>query len=133
MTKVKISHVFNATADHLWSLIGNPGDIADWHPAIASSPMADGKRTCSLTDGGEVKEEIVTHDDSMRSYTYRITSSPLPLSDYISTISVEPLSTGRAEVTWEGQCEPEGIESAQLEAMLSGLYSAGLEALEAKI
>lgn len=133
MPKIKISHVYNATADHIWSLIGDPCDLADWHPAIATSPAANGERTCTLADGGELKEEILLHDAGTRSYTYRIIESPLPMSDYVSTLRVEPLRSGGAEVIWEAQFEPAGIEPSQLEAMLGGIYTAGLEALEAKI
>ncbi|WP_141138221.1 SRPBCC family protein [Boseongicola aestuarii] len=131
MAYIKISHEYKATADHIWSLIGEPGKLADWHPAIASSPISHNSRVCTLADGGVVKEEITAHDPLARSYSYRIIESPLPMSDYISTIRVEPINSGGAEVVWEAQFEPVGIELSQLEGLLAGLYNAGLEALEA--
>lgn len=133
MAQVKVTHEYNATADHIWSLIGNPADIADWHPAIATSQVAKKQRNCALADGGEIGEEILNHDDNARSYTYRIVHSPLPMRDYVSTLSVEPRRSGRSSVTWEAEYEPEGIEAKELQAVLGGLYDAGLTALEAKI
>ena len=133
MAQVKVTHEFNATADHIWSLIGDPADLSNWHPAIANSQVAGKQRNCSLADGGEISEEILNHDDNARTYTYRIVDSPLPIRDYVSTLSVEPGRTGGSSVTWEAEFEPEGIEAEQLRAMLSGLYDAGLSALETRI
>ncbi len=133
MAQVKVSHEYNASADRIWSVIGNPADISEWHPAIASSEMKNKQRNCSLADGGEIGEEILNHDDNTRSYTYRIVQSPLPMRDYVSTLSVEPRRSGGSTVTWEAEFEPEGIGAEELQAMLGGLYGAGLSALEAKI
>ena len=133
MAKLNVSHVYSASADHMWSLIGDPAGMADWHPAIAKSPSENGRRTCILADGGEVKEEIIAHDDSARSYTYRIIESPLPMTGYVSTIRVGPSGSGNAEVVWEADYEPAGVELATLEEMLRGLYTAGLEALESRL
>ena len=133
MAQVKVTHELNATADHIWSLIGDPADISAWHPAIATSQVANKQRNCSLADGGEISEEILNHDDNARTYTYRIVDSPLPIRDYVSTLSVEPGRTGGSSVTWEAEFEPEGIETEQLQAMLSGLYDVGLSALATKI
>ncbi len=133
MAQVKVTHELNATADHIWSLIGDPAEISTWHPAIATSQVANKQRNCSLADGGEISEEILNHDDNARTYTYRIVDSPLPIRDYVSTLSVEPGRTGGSSVTWEAEFEPEGIETEQLQAMLSGLYDVGLSALATKI
>jgi hypothetical protein len=133
MSKLSVSHVYGSTADRVWAVIGNPGSLASWHPAIASSPAEGGQRTCTLADGGVVKEEITAHDDSARSYTYRIVESPLPMTGYVSTIRVEPTDGGRAKVVWEAEFEAAGIEPAKLEEMLRGLYTAGLGALESKL
>ena len=133
MAYIKISHEYKSTADHIWSLVGDPQKLANWHPAISSSPVSHNSRICTLADGGVVKEEITAHDPLARSYSYRTIESPLPMSDYISTIRVEPTHSGGAQVVWEAQFEPVGIELAQLEDLLGGLYNAGLEALEAKI
>ena len=133
MAQVKVTHEYNATADRIWSVIGNPADISEWHPAIASSELQNKQRNCSLADGGEIAEEILNHDDNARSYTYRIVHSPLPMRDYVSTLRVEPRRGGGSTVTWEADFEPEGIGSDELKAMLGGLYGVGLSALEAKI
>jgi hypothetical protein len=117
----------------MWSLIGDPAGLANWHPAIAKSPSESGRRTLILADGGEVKEEIMAHDDSARSYTYRIIESPLPMTGYVSTIRVGPSDSGEAEVVWEAEYEPAGVELATLEEMLRGLYTVGLEGLESKL
>jgi len=133
MSKVSVSHVMAASPATLWGLVGDPASLSSWHPAIAQSPVSDGGRvrTCRLADGGEVREEILAHDPAGRSYTYRIVSSPLPMTDYVSTLSVTD-AEGGARITWQCECQPAGIAEAELEAMLRGLYEAGLSALRAR-
>lgn len=133
MATLSVSHVYSAAADRMWSLIGDPAALANWHPAIAKSPSKNGRRTLLLADGGEVKEEIMAHDDSARSYTYRIIESPLPVTGYVSTLRVAPSGNGKAEVVWEADYEPAGVEPAAIEGLLRGLYTAGLDALESKL
>jgi len=132
MSKVSVSHVYSASADELWAVIGDPASLASWHPAIAKSPAEGKARVCTLADGGEVREEILTHDDAARRYTYRIVSSPLPMTGYRSTLRVAEVPEG-AEVVWEGEFEPAGIEARALEDMIRGLYTAGLTALASKV
>jgi len=134
MSKVSVSQFVSLSAEKTWGLVGDPARLADWHPAIAESPCsADGKsRTCTLADGAEVSEEILRVEPDKRSYTYRIVQSPLPMKDYVSTLSVEP-SDGGCQVTWASEFEPVGIPEAELEKLIRGLYEAGLGALEASL
>jgi uncharacterized protein YndB with AHSA1/START domain len=134
MSKVSVTQFVSRSAEKTWSLVGDPGKLAVWHPAIAQSPCSpDGKsRVCTLADGGEVSEEILHVDAARRSYTYRIVQSPLPLEGYVSTLSVEP-ADGGCRVTWTSEFEPAGIPAGELEGMIRGLYEAGLGALEASL
>ena len=134
MSKVSVTQVFPSTAASLWSAVGDPAGLPDWHPAIATSLLgADGcSRVCTLADGGEVREEITARDDDARSYSYRIVESPLPLKNYRSRLRVSR-TEGGASVTWESEFEAVGIPAADLEAMIRGLYEAGLGALRASM
>lgn len=134
MSKVSVSQFIAASPESVWQHVGDPSQLASWHPAIAASPLSeDGRaRTCTLADGGEVREVITARDDAARRYAYRIVESPLPMTDYEAALSVRA-ADGGAEIVWESVFQPAGIEPAQLEDMIRGLYAAGLDSLKAKL
>jgi polyketide cyclase/dehydrase/lipid transport protein len=84
--------ISTATPEAAWKKIGDFCGIATWHPAVEKCVLSDdGKmRTLSLKGGGTIVETLVSRDDNAHSYTYEIVSSPLPVSDYVSTIKVLP-------------------------------------------
>ena len=134
MSRVNVSQTYDASAAAVWAVVGVPGDISSWHPAIAASSVTDGGkgRTCTLANGGEVVEEILEHDDAQRRYRYSIVNSPLPMTGYESTISVSE-TDGGSQVTWDAEFTPVGSEAAKLEGMIRGLYEAGLSELSDKL
>ena len=46
-------------------------------------------RRLSLAGGGTIVEKLVRLDDKERVYSYSIIDSPLPVVNYVSTISVK--------------------------------------------
>jgi hypothetical protein len=93
---------------------------------MAQSPMDGDKRTITLADGVVINEQVIRHSDDDMAYTYRIVESPLPLRDYESTISVE-IDPDGARLTWSAEFTPAGAPAADVEAMVRGLYEAGLQ------
>lgn len=134
MSKVSVSQVYiAASAPDLWALVGDPEGLASWHPAIAHSPIVDGdRRLVTLEDGATVKERITRHSDEDMSYSYEILESPLPISGYVSTVSVQAEGDG-ARLTWTSEFEPAGAPAADVEAMIRGLYEAGFQSVGTKI
>jgi hypothetical protein len=128
MSNVNVTQFIEAPVDTVWKLVGAPEKLADWHPAIAQSQLDGSSRTCLLADGAEIREEITARDEVGRHYTYRILVSPLPMSNYVSTLRVVERDRG-CEVRWESEFQPEGIPAGELEAMIRGLYESGLAAL----
>lgn len=122
-----VSHV-NATPDKVWSVIGDPASLSDWHPVVANSSVTGSERRCTLADGAEIHEKIESVDVEGRSYSYSITKSPLPLASYHSTIKAESDGDG-ALVTWSANFEPDGAPAEEVAAILVGVYQAGLAAL----
>lgn len=132
MSNVSVSQHYSANPENLWALVGAPNQISAWHPAIAASETEGSTRRCTLADGAAIVEEITTHSDADKSYSYRILESPLPIRDYLSTLKVEADGSG-AKLTWECQFETVGAPADEVETMIRGLYQAGLEALEAQL
>src|SRR3954453_22725217 len=117
------------SADAVWSKIGDFCGISNWHPAVEKCELsADGKtRTLSLKDGGTV-EAPVKMDAAGHSYTYSIVSSPLPVANYTSTISVAADGAG-SMMTWVGKYDAKDASDAEAKKVIDGIYDSGLKAL----
>jgi hypothetical protein len=116
--------------DALWKKIGDFCGIADWHPAVEKCVLsADGKqRTLSLKGGGAIVETLDNLDPANHAYTYTIVSSPLPVANYHSTISVSADPKG-SSLKWVGKYDAKGASDADAKKVIDGIYEAGEKAL----
>jgi len=127
MATVQTSININAAPDTVWALIGSPDSLSDWHPAIATSPVSDGVRRCTLEGGGSLVEPIVEHSDVERFYVYEVAEGPFPMKAYRSRISVED-AAGSSRVVWDTNFEPDDPASeAEMVATFASIYKAGLD------
>jgi Polyketide cyclase / dehydrase and lipid transport len=119
-----------ASADAVWAKIGDFCGIGKWHPAIEKCVLsADGKqRTLSLKGGGTVVEKLEKRDDAAHSYTYSIVEGPLPVANYVSTISVAAAGTG-STITWSGKYDAKGASDADAKKTMDGVYQGGVDQL----
>ncbi|MFL8990557.1 SRPBCC family protein [Pseudomonas sp. QLc11A] len=120
------------SAEQVWQLIGGFNSLPDWLPFIPRSELSDGGRVRSLqtADGAVVIERLQTFDNMGRTYSYSIEQAPFPATEYLATIKVEAQGDG-ARVTWSGRFEPVGVSNEEVEALFTGIYQGGLEALRA--
>lgn len=120
--------------DKAWAAVGEFCGIGDWHPAVEkcelSSQGKDKLRTLTLKGGGTIVEKLVKWEGRKHSYTYAIVSSPLPVSDYVSTVSVVPHGDG-SRLVWKGKFKPVGDE-AKAKEVVSGIYTDGLAGIAKK-
>ena len=119
----------------VWQTIGEFCGIGDWHPAIEKCVLSDKDgmkvRTLSLKGGGTLKEEQVSRDDKVMSYTYTILEGPLPVTDYHSTLRVAKAGSG-SKVTWTGTFKAKGAPDTVAVDAIQGIYESGLKALSDK-
>ena len=136
MSKVSTSMKLGVSAKQVWDLIGGFNALPDWHPAIEKSTIegeegATGSvRRLELAGGGEIVERLERLDDSGRSYSYSIVSSPLPLANYNSTIRVGEDADGNATVEWSGEFDPAGASETDAMKVVEGIYQAGFDNLK---
>ena len=122
-----------ASAAEIWAAIGAFCSVPDWHPAVGTCSH-DGEspptRTLVTVDGQATFVELETaRDDAMFTYSYAILSGPLPITDYIATISVAEMADGGSTVTWSSHYTPlEGHDETAASA-LTGIYDSGLAAI----
>ncbi len=122
------------TPDKAWAAVGEFCGIGDWHPAIEKCELSnqgkDKLRTLTLKGGGTIVEKLVKWEPRKHSYTYAIVSSPLPVSDYVSTISVSAHGAG-SRLVWKGKFTPVGDE-AKAKDVIAGIYTDGLAGIAKK-
>jgi hypothetical protein len=119
-----------------WETIKNFDGWQSWHPAIASTDIPKGKgnavgtvRVLTTKDGAKITEELLAHSDKSMSYKYRITDSPLPVTNYVSTIVVRKSKDG-STVVWSSNFEAkQGTPDDEAKKVISGIYTAGLDNL----
>ena len=136
MAKVSMSRDLSASAGVVWEIVGKFSTIDSWLPPIASCE-ADGDtvgdmRKLTTVDGAVVHERLDSIDDA-RTYSYSITDSPLPLSDYRATISVAEGDDGFSVIHWSSEFEPVGAPEAEVVAIVEGIYQAGFDAIEERL
>ncbi len=155
--KVIESVTINASPDKVWKIMGNFQDVS-WIAGVKSVTGTGGNsidaknndnevahRTITLNNGGVVEEGLYKYDGSDHTYSYRIDKvdpKVLPVNDYSSTISVEPVDGGKsAKVEWRGAFyrgymnndpPPELSDEAAISAV-KGLYDASLANLKKKV
>lgn len=134
MAKTKASVDLPVPAQAVWAVIGGFNALPSWHPAVAASELSEaagGKvRTLSLKGGGSIEERLEQADDGARRYSYSIVASPLPVSDYLSTLSVKDTGSG-CTVEWSGEFKPDGAPETAAVDTVRQIYEAGLGNLKA--
>ena len=133
MATTNVSIEIPASVDQVWQLMGGFDSLPDWLPFIPKSMVSEGGRVRTLTtsDGGTVIERLEAFDNRQRSYSYSIIQAPFPVVDYLSTIAV--VATADSNITrveWSGSFTPVNVSDADAEALFSGIYRDGLQALK---
>jgi len=127
----------NASPETTWKMIGDFNHLDVWHPVVVASKLMSGDsqsvgaiRLLTLGDGATITEELLANNNALRSYTYAITVSPLPIADYVSTITVSPAEDGKTTVTWSSSFDASGATDEEAIKTISGIYDAGLNSLD---
>ena len=87
-----------APPERVWATIGDFCSIAEWHPVVGQCAESEqngaAMRKLTTVDGGILVEKRVQYSEEGMSYTYVIVDSPLPVSDYVSTLAVMGMGSG---------------------------------------
>ena len=120
-----------APADKVWAMIGPFCSIKDWHPAIGQCTESGGVRTLTTKDGkAQFVEKQTASDKKTMSYSYAIEKSPLPITNYTSTLKVVPKGSGESTVQWSSTYTPDKGKEKDADTAISGIYQAGLDNIQ---
>ena len=123
-----------------WEAIKDFDGWQNWHPAIGSTEIPKGKgntkgtvRVLNTKDGAKITEVLLSHDDESKTYQYKITESPLPVTNYISTIKVVKAQEGSTVVWSSNFIAKQGTADDEAKKVIAGIYTAGLDSLKNKL
>lgn len=110
MARAYTSTVIDAPAGDVWAAIRDFNGLATWFSEVVThSEIEDGKsgdqvgavRSFTLVDGAHLRERLLSHSDTQRSYSYNFEKTPFDVDHYHATIKVTPVTDGdRAFVEW---------------------------------
>ena len=138
MTNVSVKNTINAPADEVWKTLSSFRNVEKYIPLVKSSTVegsgVGAKRTCIIPNqsGGEgkIEEELKSFDNDAKTLSYSITSSPLPVENYLSTIKVKDLGNGRCEVEWSSTFERKGMPEEEVAKMINDIYVTAIDGLK---
>jgi len=140
MARVYVSSVIDAPAARVWEKVRDFNALPRWHPRIRESRIENGEpsdkvgcvRDFRLQNGDRLREKLLGLSDYDMFCTYSILESPMPLSDYIATLRLTPISDGdRTFIEWTAEFDCAAEAAADLvEGIGSGVFQAGFDALK---
>jgi len=138
MTNVSVKNTINVPADEIWKTLSSFRNVEKYIPLIKSSTVEGSgigaKRTCIIPSEsgqeGKIEEEIKSFDDDGKTFSYSITSSPMPLENYLSTVKVKDLGNGRCEIEWSSTFEPKGMPEEEVVKMINDIYVTAIDGLK---
>ena len=114
-------HAFvDCNADKVWSFVGAPERLHEWFP-ITECRVEDNKRWITLAAGIVFEEDIITLDQDLRRFQYKIVNNSL-IKFHLGTVDVIPDGDNRCLVTYSTDMDPE-----VLALPIAGAASLGLE------
>jgi hypothetical protein len=117
-------HTFvDCNADKVWSFVGAPERLHEWFP-ITECRFEGNKRWITLAAGIVFEEDIITLDQDLRRFQYKIVNNSL-IKFHLGTVDVIPDGDNRCLVMYSTDMDPE-----VLALPIAGAASLGLEKIK---
>ncbi|MEM6622283.1 MAG: SRPBCC family protein [Pseudomonadota bacterium] len=140
MARVYTSSVIGAPAARVWERVRDFNGLPRWHPLIRDSKIEDALpsdkvgciRNFNLQNGDNIREQLLGLSDYDMFCTYSILESPMPLTDYVATLRLTPVTEGdRTFIEWSAEfsCAPEA-EDDLVGGIGTDVFQAGFDALK---
>ena len=140
MARVYVSTVVNARNDRVWARVRDFNGLPNWHPRIAESRIENGEpadkvgcvRAFALRNGDRLREKLLGLSDFDMLCTYSILDSPMPLTNYVASLRLIPVTDGaRTFAEWSAEFDcAEGRERELTELIGGGVFQGGFDALK---
>lgn len=140
MARVYVSTVIGAPVARVWEKVRDFNGLPRWVPAVRDSRIENGEpadkigcvRDFHLQNGDHLREKLLGLSDYDFFCTYSILQSPMPLTDYVATLRLTPVTDGDltfAEWTAEFDCA-ETDAAGLVDGIGQNVFQAGFNALK---
>lgn len=140
MARVYVSTVIEAPVARVWEKVRDFNGLPRWVPAVRDSRIENGEpadkigcvRDFHLQNGDHLREKLLGLSDYDFFCTYSILQSPMPLTDYVATLRLTPVTDGDltfAEWTAEFDCA-ETDAAGLVDGIGQNVFQAGFNALK---
>ena len=140
MARVYASSVIGASATRVWARVRDFNGLPNWHPAIAESRIENGEpadkvgciRSFSLRNGDRLREQLLGLSDYDMFCTYSILDSPMPLTNYVATLRLTPITDqDRTFIEWSADFDCAPDKEGELVSNIGGnVFQGGFDALK---
>lgn len=126
MGKASVTQAMNTSADAVWAVVEDFGNIS-WMPAGTQAEVeGDGPGMARIIQAGpdsKIREQLESVDAATRTLVYTIPEGvPFPVTGYRSTMQVQETGAG-CDLTWSCEFEPDGVPEAEAQASIEGMYT----------
>ena len=139
MARVYVSSVMDAPVARVWEKVRDFNSLPRWVPAVRESRIENGEpsdrvgciRDFRLQNGDRLREQLLGLSDYEYFCTYSILESPMPLTNYVATLRLTPITDGDrtfAEWSAEFDCTPEAADEL-VNGIGENVFLAGFTAL----
>ncbi len=131
MLNVSIEREFDASAEKLWAMLANFGDIS-WIPAIEKVELEGegvGMIRYVTTPGLPTLAErldAIDHDNMILDYSVPLVAY-MQVKNYTARAQVFKLADNRCRIHWSCKCEADGIDEGQATTNNEGFYEMIME------
>jgi len=140
MARVYVSSVISAPLGVVWDRVRDFNGLPKWHPRMRESRIEDGLpsdkvgciRNFKLQNGDVIREQLLGLNDYDKVCTYGILESPMPITDYVATLRLTPVTDGDScFAQWSAEFECATDDESELQNRLSSdVFQAGFDALK---
>ena len=143
MARVFTSSVLSAPIAHVWTIVRDFNGLPLWNPKVVRSEIEGGLasdavgcvRNFMLADGGKLREKLLAFSDLDHLCTYSILESPMPLTNYVATLRLLPITDGgRTYAEWTATFDCKAAVRDELVASIGkDVFLASFHELEAQV
>ena len=125
----------------VWDAVKDFDGLNKWHPMFSDDVIKSGAndvvgsvRTITVKDGPSFDEELLSFNAFEKQFSYRVIDpSPLPLSEYVSTMQVIEGRRGYTIIQWRSSYRNNSngkMKDDEVIGFIDGAYRAGLDNLK---
>ena len=143
MPRVHVSSVIDAPVARVWERVHDFNGLPRWVPAVRDSRIENGEpadrigcvRDFHLQNGDRLREKLLGLSDHDLFCTYSILEPPMPLTGYVATLRLNPVTDGdRTFWLWESRFDtPAGREEELPVRVAENVYQSGIDAVRSLV